>query len=176
MGERNYQKKILPVTTTETLSVSLLPFSWLLWLDLLRAFPPRASADTDASNAWTEKSERGGKEKEEEEEEFFTPLVTIVCLYRRRRLLSLSSFSSIALTSTPSTKKTSATVAEDAKPWCGSGVGADDEAQAGSISLEEGKKKKAMAPRFEPAGPSGENKKVRRVRESRESVRELKKK
>ena len=90
MGERNYQKKILPVTTTETLSVSLLPFSWLLWLDLLRAFPPRASADTDASNAWTEKSERGGKEKEEEEEEFFTPLVTIVCLYRRRRLLSLS--------------------------------------------------------------------------------------
>ena len=90
MGERNYQKKILPVTTTETLSVSLLPFSWLLWLDLLRAFPPRASADTDASTAWTEKSERGGKEKEEEEEEFFTPLVTIVCLYRRRRLLSLS--------------------------------------------------------------------------------------
>lgn len=47
------------------------------------------------------------------------------------------------LTSTPSTKKTSATVAEDAKPWCSSGVGAENEAQAGSIVG--GKKEKSDA-------------------------------
>ena len=165
------------MTTTETLSVSLLPFSWLLWLDLLRAFPPRASADTDASNAWTEKSERGGKEKEEEEEEFFTPLVTIVCLYRRRRLLSLSLLSlRLHSPARPARRRRARPWPRTQSPGAAPVSARTTRPRRAAFRWRREKKKKAMAPRFEPAGPSGENKKVRRVRESRESVRELKKK
>jgi hypothetical protein len=143
-------------------------------LNLCRAsLPERASTRSLPRRERRGANEGEGEKREGARERESLPLA-IVGLLPNEAATHLS-FST--LTSTPSTKKTSATVAEDAKPWCASGVGAGDEAQGGSIVGEEKRERKRKA-MFEPRGPSPLEKEKNvpnfgRVKSSRTSEKKL---